>query len=141
MRYDFTMPPLFNTRSALLRGFTLVESVIALGIVAAMLVLFQAIIRTELLARLATHQNLARSIASNELETLRTGGYAALPASGSFTDTQLSQLPSGTGTVTTANFNSKTKAVTVVVGWREPSDSTSRSLSLSTLVTSVGGLK
>ncbi len=120
-------------------GFTLVEIVVTLGIIAAALAVYAATIYTVFLTRDAKDQEIALRIADNELEGLRALGYAGLPASGSFTDSQLSSLNASAATITVTDFNSKTKKVTVTVSWQEPGKG-SRVVTLSTLLTQTGGL-
>lgn len=92
------------------------------------------------LSRHARYEDIARISAANELEGLRALGYSSLPASASFTDSLLTTLPSGSGSFTISDYNAKEKQVTVAVAWQEPNAATS-TVSLTTLVTSVGGLK
>jgi prepilin-type N-terminal cleavage/methylation domain-containing protein len=120
------------------RGFTLVEVLIALFVVAMLITVVQSMIAGIPAARLARDQSTALKVANNEIESIRAGGYSAVPATGSFSDSLLSSIPSGAGTVTTSDFNAKTKQVVVNVSWQEAGKT--QSLSLSTLVTQTGGL-
>ncbi|MBI3572229.1 type II secretion system protein [Candidatus Kaiserbacteria bacterium] len=122
------------------QGFSLIEIVITLFIVGVTLVLLQTVPRNLTLVRLAKDQDIALRIVDSELEVLRAGGYAALPASGSFSASQLALLPSGSGSLAVSDFNTKTKQVVATVSWQEPSRSTLSSVSLTTLITQVGGL-
>jgi prepilin-type N-terminal cleavage/methylation domain-containing protein len=122
------------------RGFTLIEVSISIFIIGIMLLIAQAVIQSSTLVRASKNQGIALSIARNEIEILRAGGYEALPVSGSFLNDLLNTLPSATAERTVTEYNEKTKQVTVGVVWREPNSSTSSVVSLSTLITQVGGL-
>ena len=106
-----------------------------------MLILIQAVIHSSVLVRTAKNHGIALSIARNELEGLRAGGYAALPSSGSFADTLLNTLPkAATTTLTVSDYNEKTKQVVVSVVWLNSGMTASSTVSLSTLITQTGGL-
>lgn len=120
-------------------GFTLIEVLITIFVVGVLVALYGVGVMTTSLTREAAHQDLALHAASQQLESLRMGGYAALPASGSFSNSQVTQLPSGAGTTTVSVLNAKTKQVVVTVSWQEGSRG-SRSVSLSTYITETGGL-
>ena len=119
-------------------GFTLIEVLVSLLLIGAMLMAFQATLLGTPLAAGAKHQDLALRIAQHEVEALRAAGYAALPASGSFASSQLALLPSGSGERAVTTYNDKTKQVVVTVSWQERG--ASRSVSLTTLMTEIGGL-
>jgi prepilin-type N-terminal cleavage/methylation domain-containing protein len=121
------------------RGFTLLEVVIAIFVIGAMTGMTASMASMFKLTRSARHEELALRIADKELDTLRAAGYDAVPASGSFSDAQLASLPSGSGTLTVSALNDKTKQVDVVVSWAEDASST-RSVSLTTYLTEIGGL-
>ncbi|MCX6786414.1 MAG: hypothetical protein NTU85_01165 [Candidatus Kaiserbacteria bacterium] len=122
-------------------GFSLIEILVSIFIMSMMLLLFQAMLRSAAVVVSTRNQDAALTIARNEIEKLRTGGYAAVPASGSFPDPLLSTLPLGTATLTTSTYNAKTKQVTAKVSWQERNITASSSVSLSTLITQVGGLQ
>ncbi|MGH7175083.1 MAG: type IV pilus modification PilV family protein [Minisyncoccia bacterium] len=117
---------------------SLIEIVVSIGILAAMLAVFGTLVRLGALGSDTGQESIARTVADSELENLRAAGYAALPASGSFSATGLSALPSGTGSVTVSSFNTETKEVDVAVSWVGTSGA--NSLTLSTLITQSGGL-
>ena len=123
-----------------LRGFSIIEIVISIFIIAMMLLLLEAVLHGIPLIKLARDQDIALKIAGNEIEGLRAGGYDALPATGSFSDSLLSSLASSTAQVTVSVYNTTTKQVTATVAWREQGESTDRQMVLSTLITQVGGL-
>ena len=122
------------------RGFSLVEVIVSIFIVGVMLLLLQAIIYSGVLVRTSKSQGIALAIARTELEILRAGGYAALPSSGSFSNSLLSSLPNATTTLIVNSYNEKTKQVTANVIWTDSGSATSSIVSLSTLITKTGGL-
>lgn len=125
----------------LARGFSLVEVTVSILIMSVMLLLLQAVVRSSVLVRTSKNQGIALSIANNKLESLRAGGYAALPLSGSFSDNLLSTLPpAATTTLAVSAYNAKTKQVSVSVVWRDSGSAASSTVSLSTLITETGGL-
>ena len=121
-------------------GVTLIEVLIAIFIIGAVLVLYQTSLNTSTLARESKNQETALLIASNKIQEVRAAGYDSVPATGSFADTQLASLPSGTASLTNTAFNATTKQVTVVVQWFDARSATTKDLTLSTLVASAGGL-
>lgn len=123
------------------RGFTLIEVVVSIFIMGVMLLLLQAVVHGGVLVRTSKNQGIALAIARNELESLRGGGYAALPASGSFSDSLVGMLPpAATTTLTVSAYTTKTKQVTVTVTWLDPGSPASSTISLATLITQTGGL-
>ena len=122
------------------RGFTLIEAVVALFLLGIILLIFLGTLRTMPLVKYVENQDVALKIATSKLEELRAGGYAALPVSGSFSDSTLSQLPSGSGAVSVTAFNAATKQVIVTVTWREQGRATDSTITLTSLITETGGL-
>ncbi|MCX6786961.1 MAG: prepilin-type N-terminal cleavage/methylation domain-containing protein [Candidatus Kaiserbacteria bacterium] len=123
------------------RGFSFIEVIVALFIVSVMLLLLQAVVQSSVLVRTSKNQGIALAIARNELESLRAGGYAALPSSGSFPNELLGTLPpAATTTRTVSVYNAKTKQITVSVVWLDAGSLASSTVSLSTLITQTGGL-
>lgn len=122
------------------RGFSLIEVTITIFIFGILLLLLQAVLQSSVLVRTTKSQGIALTIARNELEILRAGGYATLPPSGSFSNNLLSTIPSATTTLTVSTYNAATKQVTASVIWREPGSSASSTVSLTTLITHTGGL-
>ncbi len=90
-------------------------------------------------SRDSAYESVASSIAESKLDALREGGYASLPASGSFSDPALASLPQGQASTTVASWNAETKQVTTGVSWLGI-DGTTRYASVTTLVTQAGGL-
>lgn len=124
-----------------MKGFSLIEIVVSLFVIGIVILLGSAILRAAPLSRHAKYEGVAASIATDELETVRSLGYDNVPASGAFTDALMSELPQGAGAIAVSDFNLKTKAVTVTVSWVEAGATASSSVALSTLITSIGGLK
>lgn len=120
-------------------GFSLIESVVAVAVVAAVAVGVAALFNTSTLTKMAQQESIALRIANNKIEGIRAAGYSQLPANGSFTDTLMSSLPSGTGSTTVTAYNAGTKLLTVQVLWQEQNVGTT-SITLTTLVTQNGGL-
>lgn len=121
-------------------GSSLIEVLITLLIIGVIAVFYDAALRSNMVTRNAKAKDLALRIATHQMEGLRAGGYAALPASGPFSDSLLSDLPSGSATMSISDYNAKTKQVSLTVSWIEPAGGT-HAVSLATLITQVGGLK
>lgn len=121
-------------------GFSLIEVLVSIFIMSMMLLLFQAVLRSASLVVSTQNQDLALTIVRNKIENIRAGGYSEIPSSGSFSDNLLTDLPSGNAELVTGEYNSKTKYVTAVVSWQERNRTELSSVSLSTLITQVGGL-
>lgn len=106
-----------------------------------MLLLLQAVVHSNVLIRMSKSQGIALTIVRNELENVRSGGYAATPPSGSFQNSLLSTLPVGATTTRTVNaYNNNMKRVSASVVWREPGASASSTVSLETLIIDTGGI-
>src|SRR3989344_2681890 len=94
------------------KGFSLIEVTVAIGIVGLMIVSTSLLLqRIPVSGRETRDQDLALKIAREEVETLRAGGYAALPVSGAFTDPLLTSLASSSASLTVADYNDDTKEV------------------------------
>lgn len=129
----------FPMHSLQKRGFTLIEVTVAIFVVGVMMIASASLLNGVPANRLSRDQSIALVIAQNQIEALRAGGYAALPVSGSFSDTGLASLTSGAGTVTVAEYDSKTRRVDVTVSWAA-ADASAHEVTLTTLVTETGGL-
>ena len=129
---------MFSSRSS--RGFSLIEITISLFVLGTILVLSQAVLNVIPLGKLAKDKDVALKIVSHQLEELRSLGYDNLPASGPFSNTGLTLLASSTAAQTITTYNDSTKEVTVTVTWIEPSEPVPYEITLSTLITEIGGL-
>jgi len=87
----------------------------------------------------STYENIAFRIADSKLSDLRSLGYTNIPASGPFSDPELSNIPQGLASTTVTTRNAKTKEVTTGVSWKG-ADASTKYVSLTTLITESGGL-
>jgi len=126
-------------RSSQSAGFTIIENLVTIFIVAALIALFSAAIHLLRLTQDAKYEDIALRIASHRLEEERSLGYASTTA-GAFSDSLLSELPSGIGTTTVSDYTDTIKEVKVEVSWLGHGTST-RSIDLTTLLTNIGGLQ
>lgn len=122
------------------RGFTLIEIIVSVALIGLIVTATTSLLqRVSVNEREIGNKSLALRIARNEVEQLRAAGYAALPASGSFTDSLLSSLPSGSGVIAVTTVDAKTKQLVVTVSWT--GESGARSTSLTTLIAENSQLK
>ncbi len=121
------------------KGFTIIEVVLALAIIAVIFTIFQTSITTILINRRAKNQELAVRIVNTKMEEIRGLTYDTLPTSTVFSNALLSALPQGQAYIATSSYNNKTTQVTVSVQWREFSGMATHTVSFTTLVTQ-GGL-
>lgn len=121
------------------RGFTLIESITSIAVIALVSVAAVALFNTSTLTKTAQQQDIAIRIANSKIQDIRAAGYANTPSNGAFSDTLLSTLPSGVGSTTTTTFNSGVKQVTVQVLWQQQNTGTT-SVTLTTLLAQSGGL-
>jgi uncharacterized membrane-anchored protein YitT (DUF2179 family) len=110
-----------------------------LFIIGLVLVLYQAALGKVKMIQYAKNQEIALRVANNKIEELRAGGYANLPASGSFSDSQLNSLSNCTVNMAITDYNADTKQVLINIEWQEPNSSL-KNISLATLITKTGGL-
>lgn len=129
----------YHTSMRACRGFSFLEILITIGLIGVALVVFQATLSGSFLSEYAKDQGLARAIAGNELDALRSLGYSALPGSGTFFNGDLARLTNGSGAVSISDYATNIKRVTVTVSWTEHA-SGARALSLDTLIAKTGGL-
>ena len=122
-------------------GFSLIEVVVTLFIIGVIFVLYQVALNGIFLTRNAKDQEVALRVATHKVEELRSLGYFSLPASGAFTDSQLSSLLQSSASMAISDYNLKTKQITVTVSWKENNTNVPHSLQLNTLISQDGGLK
>lgn len=122
------------------RGFSLIEIVVSIGIIASVVTVYAISSQITQLSRHVRYDDVALRIATSKLEALRATSYASLPASGAFADPLLSSFASSTAYAEIADYNADTKRITVTVSYQELGK-TARTVSLTTLVTRVGGLQ
>lgn len=119
-------------------GYSLLEIPISLFIIGLVLVIYSAASNAAVLNANARHQELAERIAVSEMEDLRAAPYNLLPGSGPVVHPLLSLLPGGTANLTVDTFNAATKRIDVTVTWKEPGNSSARTVSFTTLITKNG---
>lgn len=112
---------------------------VALSIMSVAVAFATIIIGTIKVTRDSAYENIAFRIAESEIDELRAGGYATLPADGSFSSPGLMNLPQGSASTSVTALNAKTKQVVAGVSWRG-ADGSTRYTSLTTLITESGGL-
>jgi len=117
----------------------LLEILITIGIALVIILVYYVASNSMAMARGMKNQDLALKIAENKIEVLRSAGYDSLPASGSFSDSLLSSLPSGTATMTITDYNSSVKKLTVTVSWIDTTGARHHSVALNTLLAKIGG--
>ena len=119
----------------------LIEIIISLLIIGVVLVLYQAALNSVFLSRNTKDSEIGLRVASHKIEELRAAGYSNLPASGAFTDPQLNSVPNSSASLSVSDLNARTKEVSVTVQWREPNSNADHAVTLSTLITQIGGLQ
>ncbi len=113
-------------------GFGILEVVITLFIIGVTLLLFAVVSNSVVLNKYNRYKEIALRIAEHELQELRTTPYANLPASGGVTNTQLSTIPQGAGTIAISEVSTGLSQATVTITWRNPSSSGNQQVVLST---------
>ncbi len=105
---------------------------------AVMLVFYASALNVVNATKKARRQNIAYHVANKQMESLRSTPYASLPSSGSIVDSLLTQIPSGAGSYTVANYPGYTgvKEIVVTVTWN---DGLARSVVLKSLA-GTGGI-
>lgn len=101
------------------RGFTLIETVISLFLIIAIVIILLSTGSIQLTSHNSSLQDIAAKIAQKQIETLRKTNFNQLPASGPFTDPDLTKLPQSSAQRTIGNYQSDPdiKQVTVQVNW------------------------
>ena len=120
------------------QGFSLVEVIILIFIVAILFNLAIMEVQTLVISHRQQYEDIAYHIANKEMESLRATSFSSLPSSGSISDAQLNQIPSGSGSFTVTDYAgySGLKKIVVTVIWN---DGSSKSVVINTLA-GKGGL-
>jgi hypothetical protein len=102
-------------------GMTIIELAISLALIGGLVVLYSSMFNIVGYTRKMGNENVAYHIASKKIEELRATPYASLPASSTFTDTQLSLLPSASADFTITNYSTYNgmKEMVVTVNWND----------------------
>lgn len=102
-------------------GFSLIETVLSMFVILAIISVLFTVSATYKTSRKSNLQGVATEIAARQIETLRNTAYDSLPGSGSFNDSSLSKLPSGTANQTITAYQSSTdvKQVAIQIMWTE----------------------
>jgi prepilin-type N-terminal cleavage/methylation domain-containing protein len=119
-------------------GLTLIEVLIAMFLIVVLFVLYLAAYNTVALVRKDSYEDTAYHIANKEMESLREVSFYSLAGSGSISDPELSNLPSGSASYSVTDFSAMTgvKEIAVTVNWN---DGNSKQIVLKTLAGN-GGL-
>ena len=118
-------------------GMSLIEVVISMFLISVLLVFYVAALNTVALSRKQRYADIAYHVANKEMEILRSTSYASLPASSTFSDSQLAAIPSGAANYTISNYSgfAGMKEMVVTVVWN---DGSARQVVLKTLAGSGG---
>ena len=104
-------------RTGRISGFTLVEVLLAVFILAITALIFVACFPTSQISRIkAAHMTYAVSLAQQKLEEIRSAGYAGLIISDPV-DTPLEELPGGNQRITITQFSVNIKKIEVTITW------------------------
>lgn len=116
------------------KGFGIIEVVITLFIIGVTLIMFQIVSNSIVLNKYNRYKEIALRVAEDQLQELRTTPYASLPASGSFSNSSLSSIPQGAGNMTLTEVDDGFTQASVTVTWRNPKNSGTQSVNLSTYI-------
>jgi Tfp pilus assembly protein PilV len=113
--------PTTNLHAKNKTGFSLIEIVLSLFFIIALATILFSASGTLLNSRSGNLETVASKIAAKQVENLRNTDFASLPGSGTFADTNLSQLPQGSATRTITNYQSSpdVKDVSITVAYTE----------------------
>lgn len=122
------------------RGLSMIEILLGLGIMTVTIVIYTGSLATVRMVRDSRDQVQAYRIASRQLEILRSTDFAALPASGTIVDSNLNNLPSGSGSYTVGDYPGsvagRLKQAQVTVTWVD--NGVNKQVQISTLITETG---
>ncbi|HTL39257.1 MAG TPA: prepilin-type N-terminal cleavage/methylation domain-containing protein, partial [Methylomirabilota bacterium] len=113
-------------------GMSLIEVVITMFLLSVLLVFYVAALNTVAISRKQRYEDIAYHVANTQMEILRNTPFASLPPSNTFSDSQLSLIPSGAANYTISDYSGFTgmKEIVVTVAWN---DGTSKQVDLKTL--------
>ena len=120
-------------------GLTVIEVVITLFIIGVTLLLFAVAANSIVLNKSSKYKEIALRIADQKIQTVRNASFSSIPASGTFSDPQLSSLPNGQGNITVSDISATLKNVAVVVTWTNPKTQGTQQIQIQTYMSS-GGL-
>lgn len=117
------------------KGFTFLETLIVLGLLAVAISVFLAIWFIASVNNEVNQSSIASGIALRKMEELRATPFSSLPGSGPFSDPQLSRLPNATATISVSDYlaTSSIKQIIVDVSWSR--GTTTRAYRLDSLFT------
>ena len=120
------------------KGFSLAEIIVAIFMVLVLFSLAIMEVRALEISRTQRYEDVAYHVANKEMESLRATAFDNLPPSGSISDTNLSQIPSGLGSFTVSDYSgySGMKEIIVTVSW---DDGANKSVVIRTLA-GTGGI-
>ncbi|HBF67287.1 MAG TPA: hypothetical protein DDW36_02575 [Candidatus Magasanikbacteria bacterium] len=102
-------------------GFSLVDVLVALGILITMAVLLGAFVYTQTLRRSVNYEVVAARVATDALEELKNTSWEMLASSGTISHTSLSVLPNGAGSfsVSVSTSSDALREAEVIIQWRD----------------------
>lgn len=113
-------------------GFGILEVIVTMLIIGITLLLFQVVSNSVVLNKYNRYKEIALRIAEDKIQELRTTPNTSLPSSGPFTNSLLSSMPQGAGTIEiTQEADGLSKAL-VTVSWMNPQGTDVQKVTLST---------
>src|SRR5438874_2431639 len=85
-------------------GMSLMEVIVTMFLLSVLLAFYIAALNTVTITKKLTYEDLAYHAANKQMEILRNTAFASLPTSGTITDSQLTRIPSGSGSFTISNY-------------------------------------
>ncbi|HMQ02112.1 MAG TPA: prepilin-type N-terminal cleavage/methylation domain-containing protein [Candidatus Doudnabacteria bacterium] len=119
-------------------GFSIIEVMVSLLIIGTTLLLYTVISNSITLNKYNRYKEVALRSAETQLQVLRTTSYNSLPASGTFTNSQIQSLPEGAGAMVIEEVSAGLSEATVTISWRSPASEAMQEISLSTFLSQHG---
>ena len=116
------------------KGFGILEVVITIFLIGVTLLLFQVVSNSVVLNKYNKYKEVALRVAEHQLQDLRTTPYGSLPASGSFNNSQLSEIPNGAGQMTLTEVQDGLTEAVVTVTWNNTTGTGSQQVSFSSYI-------